>query len=134
MKRLLATVLLTVTTTASPLWAETVDISGWSFGTDGTITWNDVEALRRQIFETFDADGDGALNSEEYTNFDHARAAAADADASSLLLRAVSGLGRNNTDANLDGSVSRMEMEDALRAWFTRVDQDNDGVISKGEY
>ncbi len=114
--------------------AQAADISSWSFGSDGTITWADVEELRKTIFETFDTDGDGALSNEEYTAFDKARAEAADKDASSLLLRAVSGLGRENTDLNLDGSVTRSELETALRSWFERVDANNDGVINKGEY
>jgi Ca2+-binding EF-hand superfamily protein len=118
----------------SAFTAQAADISSWSFGSDGTITWADVEELRKTIFETFDADGDGALSNEEYTNFDKARAEAAGKDASSLLLRAVSGLGRENTDLNLDGSVTRSELETALRSWFERVDTNKDGVIAKGEY
>jgi len=114
--------------------AQAADISSWSFGSDGTITWSDVEELRKTIFKTFDADGDGALSNEEYTAFDNARAEAADKDASSLLLRAVAGLGRENTDLNLDGSVTRSELETALRSWFERVDTNKDGVITKGEY
>ncbi len=118
----------------SAITAQASDISGWSFGSGDTIAWSDVEELRKTIFETFDTDGDGALSNEEYTAFDKARAEAADKDASSLLLRAVSGLGRENTDLNLDGSVTRSEMETALRTWFERVDTNKDGVITKGEY
>lgn len=114
--------------------AHAADLSSWSFGTDGTITWTDVEKLRKTIFESFDTDGDGALSNEEYTAFDKARAEAAGKDASSLLLRAVSGLGRENTDLNLDGTVTRSELETALRTWFERVDANKDGVITKGEY
>ena len=114
--------------------AQASDISSWSFGSGDTIAWSDVEELRKTIFETFDVDSDGELNSEEYTAFDKARAEAADKDASSLLLRAVSGLGRENTDLNLDGSVTRSELETALRTWFERVDANKDGVITKGEY
>ncbi|MFY0662644.1 MAG: EF-hand domain-containing protein [Shimia sp.] len=118
----------------SAVSAQASDISSWNFGSGDTITWGDVEELRKTIFETFDADGDGALSNEEYTAFDKSRAEAAGKDASSLLLRAVSGLGRENTDLNLDGSVTRSEMETALRSWFDRIDRDKDGVITKGEY
>ncbi len=118
----------------SAVSAQASDISSWSFGSGDTITWSDVEELRKTIFETFDTDGDGALDTDEYTAFDKARAEAAGKDASSLLLRAVSGLGRENTDLNLDGSVTRSEMETALRTWFERVDANKDGVITKGEY
>ncbi len=128
---LVAACVLTFATT-SPAMA--TDISDWEFGADGTISWTDVEALRKRIFETFDADGDGALSNEEYTAFDKARSDAAQSGASSLLLRAVTGLGRENTDLNLDGSVTRSEMETALRAWFEHIDTNKDGVIIKGEY
>lgn len=116
------------------LSAQAADISNWSLGAEGSITWNDVAELRKTIFVTFDTNTDGALSNEEYTAFDKARAEAADKDASSLLLRAVSGLGRENTDLNLDGSVTRSEMETALRSWFEQVDANKDGVITKGEY
>ncbi len=118
----------------SAFTAQAADISSWSFGSDGTITWADVAELRKTIFETFDADGDGALSNKEYTAFDKARSDAAQSGASSLLLRAVTGLGRENTDLNLDGSVTRSELETALRSWFERVDTNKDGVIAKGEY
>ena len=127
-------VLASLLACASAFTAQASDISSWSFGSGDTIAWSDVEELRKTIFETFDADGDGALNSDEYTAFDKARAEAAEKDASSLLLRAVSGLGRENTDLNLDGSVTRSEMETALRTWFERVDANKDSVITKGEY
>ncbi|WP_294227291.1 hypothetical protein [uncultured Shimia sp.] len=132
MRRTLALASLLACTSA--FTAQASDISSWSFGSGGTIAWTDVEELRISIFETFDTDGDGELNTEEYTAFDKARTEAAGKDASSLLLRAVSGLGRENTDLNLDGSVTRSEMETALRTWFERVDTNKDGVITKGEY
>jgi Ca2+-binding EF-hand superfamily protein len=117
---------------AGPVLAE--DLSQWSFGADGTITLGDIQDLRTRIFETFDADGDGALNTTEYTAFDKARAEAAKQSQSSFLLRSVGGMSRQHIDTNLDGMVTRSEMDAALLGWFNSVDKNRDGLIAKGEY
>ncbi|WP_054000617.1 EF-hand domain-containing protein [Shimia sp. SK013] len=117
---------------AGPVLAE--DLSQWSFGTESAITLGDVQSLRIRIFKTFDADGDGALNTDEYTAFDKARAEAAKQSHSSFLLRSVTGMSRGNIDTNLDGMVTRSEMEAALLGWFNSVDKNGDGLITKGEY
>ncbi|TCL00388.1 EF hand domain-containing protein [Shimia isoporae] len=117
---------------ALPAHAE--DLSKWEFGINGNLTWDDVQSLRIKIFETFDADGDGALNSEEYTTFDKARREAANNTDSSFLLRSVDGMSRQYMDANLDGKVTRAEMDQALNTWFASVDKDADGIITKGNF
>jgi len=124
--------LLFVGTLAIPAQAE--DLSQWNIGNGDTVTWGDMEALRSRVFETFDADGDGALNADEYTAYDKARAEAAKDSQNSFLLRAVSGLSRANMDSNLDGLVTRSEMDTALREWFATKDKDGDGVLKKGTF
>ncbi|GAA6180178.1 MULTISPECIES: EF-hand domain-containing protein [unclassified Shimia] len=122
--------LLTLSTLAAPAFAT----QDWDLDADGTITWSEVEDMRKRTFETFDTDQNGVLDSAEYTAFDAARSEAAEKNPTSLSLRAVSGLARENTDLNLDGQVTRAELETALRTWFDRIDTDGDGVITKGEY
>jgi hypothetical protein len=106
----------------------------WDLNADGTITWAEMEDMRKRTFESFDANQDGKLDNLEYDAFDAARAEAAEANPTSLSKRAVLGLGRAETDLNLDGFVTRDEMTTRLRAWFTSIDKDGDGVITKGEY
>ncbi|MCP4821847.1 MAG: hypothetical protein GY883_21900 [Shimia sp.] len=124
--------LLVAGTFALPATAE--DISQWSFGDGENVMWGDIENFRSRIFETFDLDGDGALNTDEYTAFDKARAEAANNSQSSIVLRAVAGMSRSNIDSNLDGLVTRSEMDTALRAWFASKDKDGDGILIKGTF
>lgn len=106
----------------------------WDLDADGTITWVEMEEMRKRTFETFDKDQDGKLDNAEYTAFDEARAKAAEENPTSLSKRAVLGLGRGTTDLNLDGFVTRDEMNTRLREWFSSIDKNGDGVITKGEY
>ncbi|MBO9476650.1 EF-hand domain-containing protein [Shimia sp. R11_0] len=128
---LIGSALVSFSLLAAPTLAAADD---WDMDADGTITWAEVEETRKRIFETFDKDGDGALDNAEYTAFDEARAAEAESNPTSLAKRAVAGLSRANTDLNLDGRVTRAEMDTAMRAWFDNIDKDGDGVITKGEY
>ena len=106
----------------------------WDLNADGAISGAEMEDMRKRTFESFDANQDGKLDNPEYDAFDAARAEAAEANPTSLSKRAVLGLGRAETDLNLDGFVTRDEMTTRLRAWFTSIDKDGDGVITKGEY
>ena len=114
--------------------ADTNFMENWDLDNDGVVTWSDLQHLQRRIFETFDTDGDGALNSAEYTEFDKARAAAAESSGNPIALRAVNGLSRDRFDRNLDGQVTRDEFETALREWFTRHDGNKDGVLGAGDF
>ena len=116
--------------TATPVMAA----EEWDLDADGTITWAEMEEMRKRTFEAFDANQDGKLDNAEYSAFDEARAKEAEAHPTSLSNRAVQGLSRATTDLNLDGMVTRDEMNTRLRAWFSSIDKDGDGVISKGEY
>lgn len=138
MKRLFApAIALTVALSAvlSPVQADDSNfLVDWDLDADGTVTWAELQSLRRQIFETFDKDGDGALDSAEYTEFDKARAAAAAQTGSPLARRAVHGFARDRFDKNLDGKVTREEFEQALREWFTANDGNKNGSLEPGDY
>ncbi|MBO9472899.1 hypothetical protein J7413_05050 [Shimia sp. R10_1] len=106
----------------------------WDLDADGTITWAEMEDMRKRTFETFDTNQDGKLDNAEYSAFDDARAQNAKDHPSSLSNRAVLGLGRGTMDINLDGDVTRDEMTTRLREWFTSMDKDGDNILTKGEY
>ncbi len=127
-----ATAMLVATTTAHA--SETAFLEVWDMDADGKVTMREVDEMRIAIFETFDKDGDGALNSEEYTAFDKARGDAAKDSNSPLLKRAVHGLRRESMDTNLDGMVTRNDMSAALRDWFMSHDKDKDGVLTDGDF
>ncbi|MEP2530128.1 hypothetical protein [Shimia sp.] len=109
-------------------------LDDWDLDANGGVTWEELIELRKHIFETFDKDGDGALNNAEYTEFDKARAATAERTGAPLALRAVHGFGRNNFDTNLDGKVTRDEFEAGLRRWFSANDKNGDGILAPGDY
>lgn len=132
MRRSILLSLLIAGTLSLPAQAD--DLSQWQFGDGEVVSWGDVEALRSRIFETFDKDGDGALDTDEYTAFDKARSEAAKDSQSSFLLRSVAGLSRANIDSNLDGLVTSSEMDAALREWFASKDTDGDGFLKKGTF
>jgi len=109
-------------------------LEDWDLDSDGVITLEELEKFRGKVFQTFDTNQDGVLDSAEYTVFDQARADAAEKNPSALLQRAVNGLSRTSTDLNLDGQVTREEFAQALLAWFRSHDRDNDGVLSPGDF
>ena len=116
------------------LAADTSFMENWDLDEDGVVTWTELEKLQRKIFEAFDADGDGALNSEEYTAFDHARSAAAEKSGHPVAKRAVHGFSRDQFDKNLDGKVTRDEFETEMRDWFMSLDGNKDGVLGVGDF
>ena len=106
----------------------------WDLDDNGGVTWAELEQLRVRIFETFDKNGDGALDSAEYTEFDKARAETATQTGAPLARRAVNGFARDRFDTNLDGKVTRDEFETGLRQWFTALDKNGDGILAPGDY
>lgn len=101
----------------------TLDANG-----DGSITADDIEALREQRFADIDANGDGQVSRQEF--MDHAAAQAGE--------RAGTMFDRMDVDG--DGSLSRDAVEarrgpglDAERL-ISRFDSDGDGAVSEEEF
>ncbi|PSL21177.1 EF-hand domain-containing protein [Shimia abyssi] len=109
-------------------------LENWDLDDDGGVTWTELEDLQRKIFSTYDIDGDGALNSEEYTAFDKDRAATAEATGDAHHRLAVHGMARNRFDTNLDGLVTFEEFQTGLRNWFNKNDGNKNGILESGDY
>lgn len=87
---------------------------------DGTITRAEFIALRTELFERWDRDGDGY----------------ADAPRRRLAARSVSRPGaglREQLDADGDGRVSRSEFVDGPTRAFDRADGNHDGRLDRDE-
>lgn len=99
---------------------------------DGTITQSEIETCRAECFAAADANGDGALSSEELIALEEAireemRQARATARAAAAITR---------MDDNGDGLLQAEELEartPPLAPIFDELDADNDGGISQAE-
>lgn len=119
---------------ASVALAETAEFRLWDLDQDKRVTLTEIENRLLAVMAQFDKDGDGALNNEEYDAFDAAREAEAKEHNTSLSLRAVGGLSRGNVDSNFDGMVTREELLEAGRRWFTQMDRNGDGQIDANDF
>jgi len=95
------------------------------------------EARADMMFEKLDADGNGAISRDE---FDSARAKRAEMGEHHP--RGKRGEGRHGergemlkrADANQDGQITLAEFQAPMKAHFTKVDANGDGVIDKAEH
>lgn len=117
---------------ATPVLSESFRL--WDLSEHNTITAPVLQQRISAIFVEFDKDGDGALDSAEYDAFDAARKAEAEEHKTSMALRAQTGLSRSQTDLNFDGKVTREEMAEAVRNWFTSMDRNGDGQIDDSDF
>lgn len=122
---------------ASALLADTTEVTEfrlWDLDKDKRVTLTEIENRLLAVISQYDKDGDGALNNEEYDAFDAAREAEAKEHKTSLTLRAVGGLSRGMVDTNYDGKVTREELLEAGRRWFTSMDRNGDGQIDANDF
>jgi Ca2+-binding EF-hand superfamily protein len=105
-----------------------MDFATMDANSDGSITIEDIEALRAQRFAALDADGNGSVSRQEF--MDHAAGRAGD--------RAGTMFDRLDSDG--DGVLSRDAIEarrgdgpDAGRM-ISRFDTDGDGAVSQEEF
>jgi Ca2+-binding EF-hand superfamily protein len=93
---------------------------------DGKVTKDEMDAHRAAEFAAADTNSDGVLSAEELTQKHLARMAETVAERTARMIE--------NLDDNADGSLSAEEMDPRMQdRRFSRMDQDNDGAISKAE-
>lgn len=114
-------------------------LENWDLDGDGQVTRDEARERRGDVFFMFDNDDNGALDSAEYDLFDETRAAdMANAGARQGLQPRPNSpaalLGRDYTDADHDGLVTREEFMAATDVWFDRVDRNGDGVITLDDF
>jgi len=97
---------------------------------DGKVTTKELS--NPQAFERFDVNKDGAITLEEYEKVAGATAkpSASSGVANNALKSHIEGTIKA-ADKNGDGKITKEEAGEA--AWFARLDQDGDGVISAEE-
>lgn len=132
-----------IATSASAAAAESTTpgahfIQNWDIDGNGAVSLEDIKTRRGDVFLTFDSNEDGALDAEEYTFFDEARANDMKNNGShgqaKGMRRASDGmtLAFNDTDGN--GEVSRDEFLDRSADWFAMLDRNGDGSVTSEDF
>jgi Ca2+-binding EF-hand superfamily protein len=90
---------------------------------DGKVTKDEAPAPMQQHFDALDANKDGAIDQQELQAAHAARGA-----------QGPRGPGRMaHLDADKDGKVSQAEFVAGVQQWFSRMDADGDGVVTRQE-
>lgn len=105
----------------------------WDLDGDEALSLEEATAKRKQIFEAFDQDGNGTLDSGEYDAFDAARKAGSDGTGAALG-DVNDGFSRSFNDIDGDGQVSNTEFLKQSEAWFGVTDRDANGFLNPDEF
>ena len=103
--------------------------SGYDKNNDGKVTSD--ELANPKAFARFDLDKDGAITMAEYQKVSGKAATGGEAVTPSRALSSQIETMIKAVDKNADGQITKEEANGA--AWFTRLDQDGDGVVSAKE-
>ncbi|PFG65069.1 EF hand domain-containing protein [Thioclava sp. ES.031] len=112
-------------------------MQAWDLDGNGTATLTELQEMRGNVFSSFDANDDGALDAEEYVLFDEARAAdvANYQNAQRAQMQKVAdGMTLENSDLDGDGRVSRDEFQEGTKAWFVKLDKNGDDGITLSDF
>ncbi len=134
---------LVLATLVAPAWAENHQpgahfVENWDLDGDGAVSLEDIKTRRGDVFLTFDADENGALDAEEYVFFDEARANDMKNNRGhgnrNAMRRASVGmtLAFNDTDGN--GEVSREEFMAHAGDWMAMLDRNGDGSVTTADF
>jgi Ca2+-binding EF-hand superfamily protein len=111
-------------------------LSIWDQDGDGTVTLEELQSRRGEIFWSFDDDEDGTLSTEEFDALTAARLSG---------MQRPDGRGMRNPqgrramrfetmDADGDGSLTEDEYLGAAEAWLQAMDADSDGALTESEF
>ncbi len=120
----------------------------WDSDNDGQVTLAEITERRGDIFTTFDEDDDGFLSTSDYVMFDEARANDhASMKAAGQGQGQGKGQGRGKgqggeeqamtlefNDVDNDGQVSRDEFMARSVDWYTQMDRNGDGTVTKADF
>lgn len=113
-------------------------IENWDVDGSGSVDLDDIKARRGDVFVTFDADENGALDAEEYVMFDEARANDMEANGGhgngNGMRRASEGMTLVFNDIDGNGEVSQEEFLTRSADWLAVLDRDGDGRVTSADF
>ncbi|MCB1508079.1 MAG: EF-hand domain-containing protein [Hyphomicrobiaceae bacterium] len=112
-------------------------IEVWDLDQNGTVTLEEAEQRRGDVFLSFDADGNGVLDAEEYAVFDEARASDAQQHGTGMGRggqRAQEGMTLAYNDTDVNGEVTREEFLARTADWLALIDRNGDGAVTAEDF
>lgn len=111
-------------------------IENWDLDGDGAVSLEDITTRRGDVFFTFDADENGALDAEEYVLFDEARANDMENNAGNGngMRRASEGMTLSFNDTDGNGEVSHEEFLAHSSDWLAMLDRNGDGSVTTADF
>lgn len=112
-------------------------ITNWDLDADGFVTLTEAVERREMVFDMFDNDQNGTLDTVEYGYFDETRAADMANNGSGhgqggRHLQEGLTLAFNDSDA--DGVVSKEEFLAHTSDWIAMIDRNGDGVVNTADF
>ena len=121
-------------------------LQNWDDDGNGSVTLEEAQTKRANLFTSFDEDADGLLSEAEYGAFDEMRAA----DQAQMreemggqgmgmgkgmgMKQAEGGMMLAFNDTDGDGMVSRDEFVDRTADWFAMMDRNGDGQVTEDDF
>ena len=112
-------------------------LQNWDLDGNGTATIEELREMRGNVFASFDANEDGAIDAEEYVVFDEARAAdvgSYQAGQRAQMQKVADGMSLPVSDLDKDGKVTREEFLAGADTWFAELDKNADGGITLDDF
>lgn len=110
-------------------------LTSWDLDEDGTITLEELQERRRDIFTAFDENEDGSLSLDEFAAYDAARTDTMQRpDDRGQGGRGEQALSLRASDTDNDGAVSLEEFLAASGSWMELLDRNSDDVVSIDDF
>lgn len=112
-------------------------LQSWDLDANGTATVEELREMRANVFLSFDANEDEALDGEEYMVFDSARQNDVDSLSSAQrgqMQKVADRMSLAANDLDKDGKVTRVEFLAGADSWFADLDRNADGGITLEDF
>lgn len=112
-------------------------IENWDMNEDGSVSFAEAEERRIDIFLSFDANDDGALDADEYREFDAARDADMEGQkghGAGRMRRVAEGMTLAFNDVDGNGQVTRDEFVGKTAEWFAMIDRDGSQLVTVSDF